>query len=146
MRTAFPLLLTLALAAGAAGQPRPPSACPAVTLFALPDQADALRLTPTQVDTLESLRESHLHVVFETAGDVDALWDALATLERPLDSAEVLALLADLHHHEAELADEIAGGEAALLGALDDRQWAAWAALVRRAALASGDGAACLQD
>lgn len=111
-----------------------PYPCAAVTLVALADQAGPLGLTGAQLDDLLHLRDQYLRTVHEIMGEVQASQEALHTLDRPFDAAEVFALFYDVARHEAELDDAFRSAEAALLRVLDDRQRERWDALVYEAA------------
>lgn len=158
MRLVFLALLPLAVSAQTTepSVPEPTTACPcaaygpypcaAATLVALPDQADALGLTGAQLDDLQPIRDQFLRSVHELLDEIQASQEALHTLDRPFDAAEVFALFYDVARHEAELDDTFRAAEAALLRVLDDRQRERWDALVHDAAALQETTPECSDD
>ena len=145
MRTFPTALALLAVSVAASAQtPSPSTACPCAaygpypcavtTLVALPDQAGPLGLTGTQLDALRPLQEQFLRTVHETLGDIQASQEAVHSLGRPFEAAEVFALFYDVARHEAELDDAFRSAEAAMLRVLDGDQRARWDALIAEAA------------
>ncbi len=157
MRPFTVALVTIALSAASSAQtPGPSTACPcaaygpypcsAATLVALPDQAGRLDLTGAQLDELQLLRDQFLRPVHEILGDIHALQEALHTLDRPYDAAEVFALFYDVARHEAELDGAFRSAEAAMLRVLDDRQRERWEAIVAEAASLQETAPECPDD
>lgn len=123
-----------------------PSPCAVTALVSLPDQGERLGLTVAQVGQMRSLQDRHLNEVHELLGEIQALRQAVHTLDRPFEVAEVFALFDDLSHHEAELGEAFRTAEGSLLGVLDDGQRVRWDRLIVEAADLQGAVVGCGTD
>lgn len=116
---------------GALGTDRFP--CDALALVALPDHAEALGLASAQIRVVDSLHTEHLRQAHELFGEISALREAIHTLDRPFEPAELFEVFYDLRNHEAELAGVFHDGAEAILVVLTDDQRDRWTALVHEA-------------
>ncbi len=106
----------------------------ATAFAALPGQRDALGLSTVQVTALNEIAAQHLPAIHELYFEVRALFEAVATLDRPIDAHEAYALYFDLAMHKAEALREIHAGAEAMRAVLTDTQRAEWERIMEAAA------------